>query len=717
MKKEKLIELIKLAAIKHKQEKYPETLKLLQPVYGKIKLEKIDKLYQSAKQKTIEKLKILMHQGNYTEIKAIIDSYLQNIDDKEIKNIEVLIKRNLESESLPNNFSDNKTNTTPIVVEKKIIIQKESEINLTTETKNTTVASEFNFDDISDETKSNDFLIDSSDFSENVEEVETDISTKNNNLEIITKEVKEKIDISMLEHTPAEMLGETDIFFSENAFLGKDSSVIEEEDSFDLELESGFVQQAELSNDTTQIEEENEENIEEDENTDINFLIKQGVSLYEIGDLENALNTWRKALALEPNNPILKDYIANCKRELVDVTEIEKQETTSTHKSINLPAEEKKHFSKEELNRIIAIARTGEIDRAKQLLLTMEINEKNEKEINEASFYIKKLEEEFFIDKSLAKAEEFIDEKQSEKAIKILKSLLDKFPENEKGDRLLKLAQKRAEFDLINSTEKTIELQIEQPPVDRQRQMSIKEAKHAPSVIQKPKKIQLPIKTIIISIFVIIFIVISFLGYNFISSKQDAKKIFNNLMNKIVTSHNKKMAEMPELKKDKDKELKKIFTSITKNARLKYNNGKYLFSYYLYIQAESYGKLSENDMSYFQATKERMNSNINNNQILKRADIKIKKRQYEEAINDFYQLLSTNPENIKYKKQLLNCYLQTGISYGLKGECQTAKSFFDNAIILEPSDPYLPKHIETTERCINGMISKNQVKSWFLFFR
>jgi len=702
MKKEKIIELIKLAALKHKQGKYPETLKLLHPVFGKVKIEKIDKLYHSAKSKTIGNLKDLFAKGNYTEIKAIIDSYLTNIDDKEINNLETLASRNLKN---PTIINTNK-NTTPTILKttnQQTNKETSTKANQTVVTKESIETNkntpEFCVEDFEEDTKENDFLLDSSDFNS-----DSSVITKEN-----INEEKNK-DISMLEHTPAEMLGETDIFFSENAFLGDEEKQVEEDaDSFDLELESGFVRQATESDNTNSSE--NDNNSEEN---DVNYLIKQGVSLYEIGDFENALKSWEKALNLDPSNPILDDYIKNCKNEL-GIETIQKTPATPKAANNNQEPEKKKHFSKEELNRIISIARTGEIDRAKQLLSSLEKNNLNENEINEASFYIKNLEEEFYVNKTLAKAEELIENHQSEKTIKILKSLLDKFPENEKADELLKLAQKRLEFDLIHSTEKTIELQLEEQP--RVRPTSVRPPRPQSSTRKQIKKKQISPKLILIASSIIVICLLGVVGFNYFSSKQKAKKIFNSLMAKIVTSHKNKSSEIPKINKNKEKRIKENFQKILKDARLMYNNGNYLFSYYLYIQAESYGKISENDFSYFQAAKDRISTKINIRQILKKADRKFKKKKYEEAIDYYYQLLSTNPDNIKFKKKLLTCYVQAGIKYAIKGDCQTPKVFFDYALILEPSDSFIPKHLLTIERCINGIISKNQVKNWFTFFR
>lgn len=751
MNKEKIIELIKLAALKHKQGKYPETLKLLHPVYGKIHLEKIDSLYKSARKNTIENLKQLLAKGNYTEIMAIFDSFLSKIDDEEIKNLKTLTKRNLvsnvnnppmdvpieikqvepsktlERDNVEENLSKEFTS------EPENIEEEQAEKTLEANTDNKLeINSEFSMEDLKEDEPENDenFLIDSKDFSDTNEKVITEVANNTKNAEIITKEIEKTTkEISMLEHTPAEMLGETDIFFSENAFVGE--KIENDEDSFDLELESGFVQQAELNDsEISEKDLESKTNLEDDESTynkeseiDINLLIQQGVSLYEVGDIENALKSWEKALKIEPENSIVKSYIDNCKVELGL-----EEEKPKVEEKIHVEPEsqiseilEKKKFSKEELNRIIAIARTGEIDRAKQLIDNLELSEESEKEITEAKYYIKNLEEEFFINKTLAKAEELIDEKQSEKAIKILKKLLDKFPENEKADELIQLAKKRVEFDLISNSEKTIELQIEQPQIQKPtRPSSVRsvrpDSSRQPSIKTKPKK-QIPIKVIVIGVLSIIIIAAIYFGYNLISNKYQSKQIFNSLMEKINNSKKIKLSEMPDIEKSKEKELKKQFLEITKKAKHMFNNGNYLFSYYLYIQAEGIEKLSETELSYLQSAKERLNVKINVKQIKRKADKLIKRKKYENAIELYYQLLSTNPENIKYKKQLLNCYLKTGIKYGINGDSLNAKSYFENALILEPSDDLIKKHLETVERGISGAISKKQVKSWFIFFR
>lgn len=49
----------------------------------------------------------------------------------------------------------------------------------------------------------------------------------------------------------------------------------------------------------------------EDVAAQVEKFIQQGVSLYEIQDYGAAIDTWNKALALDPNNRIAKDYVTN----------------------------------------------------------------------------------------------------------------------------------------------------------------------------------------------------------------------------------------------------------------------------------------------------------------------------------------------------------------------------------------------------------------------
>ena len=50
---------------------------------------------------------------------------------------------------------------------------------------------------------------------------------------------------------------------------------------------------------------------EGNQTAEVEKLIQRGVSLYEIQDYENAIASWKKALAIDPSNRIAQDYISN----------------------------------------------------------------------------------------------------------------------------------------------------------------------------------------------------------------------------------------------------------------------------------------------------------------------------------------------------------------------------------------------------------------------
>ena len=52
---------------------------------------------------------------------------------------------------------------------------------------------------------------------------------------------------------------------------------------------------------------------EENQQAQVEKLIQEGVSLYEIQDYENAISVWEKVLAIDPENRIASDYINNVK--------------------------------------------------------------------------------------------------------------------------------------------------------------------------------------------------------------------------------------------------------------------------------------------------------------------------------------------------------------------------------------------------------------------
>ena len=85
----------------------------------------------------------------------------------------------------------------------------------------------------------------------------------------------------------------------------------------------------------------------DDGSEEIEQLIQKGVSLYEVENYEDAIRTWRKALNLEPGNPIAQEYIANVKSMLGK----ESEEEPKPAPQVKPPAQPIKP-SKEELIKI-----------------------------------------------------------------------------------------------------------------------------------------------------------------------------------------------------------------------------------------------------------------------------------------------------------------------------------------------------------------------------
>ena len=120
--------------------------------------------------------------------------------------------------------------------------------------------------------------------------------------------------------------------------------------------------------------------------TDVNELIQRGVSLYEVGDVQNALRIWRNGLRFDPEDVILKEYIANAGRE------IEEEASGSPEPSPEpLIVMDGNDPDPQELNRIVAMGRAGDMEQALNALDMMEKQTGPSLKINESRKYIQSM--------------------------------------------------------------------------------------------------------------------------------------------------------------------------------------------------------------------------------------------------------------------------------------------------------------------------------------
>jgi len=449
----------------------------------------------------------------------------------------------------------------------------------------------------------------------------------------------------------------------------------------------------------------------ESDELDINELIQRGVSLYEVGDVQNALKMWEHGLSLEPDNVILKEYIANARREL-HMEEPEEETASETP----APAEPSGELDRDELNRIVAIGRAGEVEKAMRELDQLTARTGELPEIIEAKDYLSSLELDYGVSTAVARSKELLENRRASDAVNLLEKQLGKFPGNETLEDALRharQAQSKQTAGGMGSLELDFDAKGEEettpppPPVTPDKPAAQKRR----TVVQMDqggrKRWMIPV------IVVASLIVLAVLAYLLVPQIR-LQQFYRNFRNE----QQPKTAEAsgPTTAREEDQRARR-HQELVEQAKRFYNQRRYLFSYYLFLHANSLLPLSETDQQFLAAARNEMQTEINERQLNRNAERAMQQERYDDAISSYYTLLSAQPDNIGYKKKLIDAYEQAGIQSAFQGKGELAREYFEYGEILDPANPVLKKHKEVASRFISGLITRNQVRQWFYFFR
>lgn len=460
--------------------------------------------------------------------------------------------------------------------------------------------------------------------------------------------------------------------------------------------------------------EESVSEAESESELDINTLIQRGVSLYEVGDVENALKTWEHGLHLEPDNVILKEYIVNAKRELhpEDAATDEQSGADASQQ----PAE-KEPLDKEELNSIIAIGRAGEVDRAHSLLMKLIDRTGDTRETDEARDFIANLKQDYGVSTAIAKAESMINANQPHQAVSLLEKQQSVFPGNEKLAEALEIARRKA-AEQPGPGEGLIELDFgsKDPSDTGQRRVRSPEevAERAKRKAAEPSRTTLsPRKWLGPVIVVASLLILAGVGYLLIPQLKlrSFYKQFKDQKQAVA------LPGMEPTPASEAAEIEKKQTELVSQAKQLYNQRRYLLSYYLFLHANTLKTLSDTDQQFLSAARSEMGEEVNEARTRRNAEQAFNQGRFDDAISGYYSLLSNSPDNIRYKKKLIESYEQAGVMHAYAGDGQTAQEYFSYAEILDPANPILKRHRQVMNRYISGLISKRQVREWFHFFR
>ncbi len=462
---------------------------------------------------------------------------------------------------------------------------------------------------------------------------------------------------------------------------------------------------------------------------DVNALIQKGVSLYEVGDIENALIVWEKALQLQPDNSFLKDYIANAKRELgtesdTQHTEIENEQSVyedTSYQEQEVQVEENLEEEQDveiifdenelsgELKRAIAIARSGDVERAQIMLKNLlEGKQIDESQYLSAMKFVSKIESEVGVSIIKNKIKNLVEDNDFDGALDFLKKNKNKLNFDEANRIEQFILQKKQEYNLSQSFE--LELDEEEPTrkitTAQPKQFERKKHLKTKAKLKTKKKTNFIIyfkTTFFFLLLIVILAVVIFYGIKVIQSNIQPED----------TGFDIQTFQLHEMEQQK----KKLFNKYLKEARNYFDLGEYLFAYYTYLHAERYGNLNEQQIAFLSKARRLMKQEkINKRKELKLAERYYKTKKYEKAIPHYKNLLSEDPEDLQIKKKLFNCYKKIAIKYALGNNVLKAKTYFNYALVLNRNDSEIPKHLKVLERYLRGKINQKLLTQWFYFY-
>ncbi len=464
---------------------------------------------------------------------------------------------------------------------------------------------------------------------------------------------------------------------------------------------------------------------DEMEEKDVNALIQKGVSLYEVGDIENALVVWEQALQLQPDNPFLKEYIANARNELgIESSNTESNQSIEEESNDKVQQISLEHSDSEEeieivfnqnelegeLKRVIAIARSGDTERARLILKNLlENNQIDENKYASTIKFISKIEGEIGLSILKNKIKNMVEDKDFEGALDFLKRNRDRFSFEEANKIEQFILQKKQEETLSQSFELELEEEPEPEPKISRKPKQIEKTKS----LKQKTKIKAKKKNRNVSVFfkttflflllIIVLAVVIFYGVKAIQSNIQSEEVAFDI----------KTFQLREREQQK----KKQFQKYLKEARNYFDLGEYLFAYYTYLHAERYGQLDEQQIAFLSRARRLMKQEkINKRREFKLAEKYYKSGKFEKAIPHYKNLLSENPENLEIKKKLFVCYKKAAIKYALSKNVLKAKTLFNYALVLNRNDADIPKHLKVLDRYLKGKINQKLLTQWFYFY-
>ena len=233
-----------------------------------------------------------------------------------------------------------------------------------------------------------------------------------------------------------------------------------------------------------------------------------------------------------------------------------------------------------------------------------------------------------------------------------------------------------------------------------------KKGRQQPIIMVKSNK-----NLVLLGIITGIFIILAIVAY-FLVPQIRLQQFYKNFK-----KQNAARAVSQPVKPSVKEEQEKDYQVSTTRAKKYFNEHRYLFAYYLLLHADSIHPLKPEDRQFLNASRNEMLQKVNISRLKRQAQKFLARRDYAGAIESTYSILASNPDNIKYKKQLTSLYVKAGIDDVRKNQPEAAKTNFELARILDPLNPQLQKHVMVVTRLLSARIDRHQADEWFVFFQ
>ena len=478
----------------------------------------------------------------------------------------------------------------------------------------------------------------------------------------------------------------------------------------------------------------------DDQAAQIEMLIQSGVSLYEVQDYANAIKSWEKALALDPENPIAKEYIQNV-QSLIQENESEPEQPGPVETSAS---------AKPDKDKLVLI-----YNEAMEFYKKRRYRDALEKWRFILKFYPNHKETRHCVDRASAalekekKYQNLLDEAKSQlasghhmEAERILTKVQIEAPHLEGVAQLSQTLEERqqqiSEIRSLDIEEDDFSLDSSAATDDEITRYFTPETDGSDTGARQVSRVVIPQKEqkgtnklllIGVPILLLVLGAGAFFGYSYYQ-KQERAISDDALYAPLIQKANWKS----EQQKAED------FLTLANDFR---DEGLYLLATYAYLRVEEIakprlaalreqsGKLNDFEIqdeinrlsetlaqarAEHQIAKSKIVPLEHSTQAEDLAEAEFERDRWEEGGNRLYAMLTNDYENARVREKLGDALTKLSFQKLADNELDEALQLFKKVTVLKTGFEMARRHMEVIQRFYDGKISGEERDQWFFFF-